>query len=113
MSEFIDHDHLERVLAKAIQGPFSMSNGRILLQLDSDDVSVMRAAARAYLAMAPRFKEIDVWRVEGAIQICGRWLPICGSYLSRQDADAAGDRNAADGALCIAVTGPHKQRVPA
>jgi len=111
VSEQIDLIHLERVLASPIHGPFSMSRGRFRVEVDVDDLNVTRVAARAYLASAARFKEIDVWHLE----FVSNGVPcIDHPFTSRILAELSAKIRREDGRdQCIRVTGPHKQRVPA
>lgn len=68
------------------------------------------AAARAHLATLPRWKEVEVWRVEWA---SAAFIPCVEQFLTEEEARRSADARASLGRTCITVTGPHKQRVPA
>jgi hypothetical protein len=71
-------------------------------------------AARAHLATLPRWKEVDVWRVEYAEATPEGWSLACETHESADEAEinAGNFRLSAPVYDCIRVTGPHKQRVP-
>lgn len=84
-------------------------------QYTGDVIRIVVDAARAHLATLPRFKEVEVWRVEWAHPGNKSWKPYVAHYLTEWEATAKADSccNHPENHACVRVTGPHKQRVPA
>ena len=106
MSDTIDPEKLEEAI-------------RVYGEVDgAEALGVLVSAARAHLATLPRFKEVEVWRVEWAhpAHAMGRrWKPYAAHYLTEAEAVEKAQRceNHPENHACIRITGPHKQRVPA
>jgi len=70
----------------------------------------LRVVAEAAESTLPRYKEVEVWRVE----YTNNNVPNLLQWLTREGTDAWADGAKALPYIgCITVTGPHKQRVPA
>lgn len=74
-----------------------------------ENFGLILAAARAHLATLPRWKEVEVWRVEWA---SAAFIPCIEQFVTEGQAKRAAHERASLGRKCVTVTGPHKQRVP-
>lgn len=94
---------------------YSYEASRITNPVNVARATLLVDAARAHLATLPRYKEVEVWRIEFALD----GVPKCETYLTNSSANnraeiiKQGHAFPNYAAACIRVTGPHKQRVPA
>lgn len=77
---------------------------------DAENLARLADAAEQHLATLPRWKEVEVWRVEWA---SAAFIPCVEQFLTEEEARRSAHERASLGRTCITVTGPHKQRVPA
>lgn len=116
----IDPEKLEADISRAaVELSFAREEELTQASLYSDTLDGLIAAARAYLATLPRYKEVEVWRVEGAQRTLlhtgtKSWHPQVMTYETEAEAREIAALYEANGTWkCTRITGPHKQRVPA